>query len=490
MKIRIVNVNESYIKVNCEPSIAYEISDAFTFMVPGAHFSPKYRSRIWDGKIRLFSVATGLLYRGLVQKLINFCVDRDYEYVYDNESYDTEFSLKEAEEYIKKLNPVHDARDYQIDGFMHAIRMGRSIMLSPTASGKSFIIYLIVNYLLEKQGHERGLVIVPKISLVEQLYTDFEDYSVNNKFDTEKMCHKIYQGADKKSTKPITISTWQSIYTLPKSYFHQFDFVIGDEAHEFKAKSLIHIMTNLENASFRLGTTGTLDGTKTHEWVLEGLFGPTRRVISTKELMDQKHVADFNIKCLLLKHPEEACNAAKKFSYQEEMDYIVRNENRNNFIKNLALSLKGNTLVLYQYVEKHGNILFNLINSENKGRKVYFVHGGTKVQIREQIRGIVEKENDAIIVASYGTFSTGINIRNLHNVIFASSYKSRIKNLQSIGRSLRKSDTKSKATLYDIADDLKYKNRENYTLKQFSIRLQLYMEEQFDFKLYKISLKG
>lgn len=490
MKIRIVNVNESYIKVNCEPSIAYEISDAFTFMVPGAHFSPKYRSRIWDGKIRLFSVATGLLYRGLVQKLIDFCVDRDYEYVYDNESYDTEFSLKEAEEYIKKLNPVHDARDYQIDGFMHAIRMGRSIMLSPTASGKSFIIYLIVNYLLEKQGHERGLVIVPKISLVEQLYTDFEDYSVNNKFDTEKMCHKIYQGADKKSTKPITISTWQSIYTLPKSYFHQFDFVIGDEAHEFKAKSLIHIMTNLENASFRLGTTGTLDGTKTHEWVLEGLFGPTRRVISTKELMDQKHVADFNIKCLLLKHPEEACKAAKKFSYQEEMDYIVRNENRNNFIKNLALSLKGNTLVLYQYVEKHGNILFNLINSENKGRKVYFVHGGTKVQIREQIRGIVEKENDAIIVASYGTFSTGINIRNLHNVIFASSYKSRIKNLQSIGRSLRKSDTKSKATLYDIADDLKYKNRENYTLKQFSIRLQLYMEEQFDFKLYKISLKG
>lgn len=490
MTVRIININEAYIKVECEPSIAYEISDAFTFMVPGAHFSPKYRARIWDGKIRLFSLATGLLYRGLVQKLINFCIDRDYKYIYDNESYDTEFSLKEAEEYAKELNPVHKPRDYQLDAFMHAVRSQRSIMLSPTASGKSLIIYLMVNYLLEKQDHEKGIIIVPTVSLVEQMYTDFDEYSVNNKFDVNKMCHRIYQGADKKVSKPITISTWQSIFTMPASYFHQFDFVIGDEAHQFKAKSLIHIMTSMENASFRVGTTGTLDGTKTHEWVLEGLFGPSRQVITTKELMDQKHIADFNIKCLLLKHPEDACKAAKGYTYQQEMDYIVKNPNRNKFIKNLALSLKGNTLVLYQYVEKHGSILYDLINSENKGRKVYFVHGGTKVQAREQIRGIVEKEKNAIIVASYGTFSTGINIKNLHNVIFASSYKSRIKNLQSIGRSLRTSDTKTQATLYDIADDLRYKKRENYTLKQFSIRLQLYMEEKFDFKLYKISLKG
>jgi superfamily II DNA or RNA helicase len=335
------------------------------------------------------------------------------------------------------------------------------------------------------------LIIVPTVSLVEQLTIDFKDYSETNGWDVNAKIHKIYQGLEKDTDKFMTVSTWQSLYKMPKQWFAQFDFVIGDEAHQFKAKSLTDIMTGLTNAKYRIGTTGTLDGTKTHRLVLEGLFGSVRKVITTKELMDAKHLAEFQIKCLLLRHSEPICQAAKNFTYQQEIEYLILNDPRNRFITNLASSLEGNTLVLYQYVDKHGRILHDLISKKlGADRKVFFVHGGTDVDVREEIRGIVEKESNAIIVASFGTFSTGINIRNLHSIIFASPSKSRIRNLQSIGRGLRKSDTKESAQLFDIADDMRYKKHENYTLKHFAERIKIYNEEKFAFKVYKIELKG
>jgi superfamily II DNA or RNA helicase len=324
------------------------------------------------------------------------------------------------------------------------------------------------------------------------LYSDFADYSTANGFDVSENIHRIYQGKDKNTDLPLTISTWQSLYTQPEEYFHQFDFIIGDEAHLFKAQSLVSIMSNCINAKYRIGLTGTLDGTKTHKLVLEGLFGPVEKVTTTKELMDNKQIADFSIKCLVLKHDDEICKLMKGKTYQEEIEYLILNENRNKFIKNLAVSLNGNTLILYQYVDKHGKILYDMITkTENIGnRKVFFVYGKTDTETREEVRRITEEENDAIIVASYGTFSTGINIRNLHNIIFASPSKSRVRNLQSIGRGLRIGDNKVEAILYDIADDLRYKGYMNFTLKHFVERTKIYNEEKFIYKLYKIGLKN
>jgi len=434
-------------------------------------------------------IRTKQIYRGLVTNVEQFCKSREYNFAYKNEQYANEFSLKEAEDFAKDLNPKHQPRDYQLNAFTHAIRSRRTLLLSPTASGKSLIIYLLVRYILSSGG-SKGLIIVPTISLVEQLNSDFKEYSETNGWNVEDNCHKIYQGQEKITDKAVTISTWQSIYKMPKSYFEQFDFVIGDEAHQFKAKSLTDIMTGLVNAKYRIGTTGTLDGTKTHKLVLEGLFGQVQKVTTTKELMDQNHLANFEIKCLLLKHPDSVCQAAKSFKYAQEIEYLVLNETRNRFIRNLALSLTGNTLILYQYVDKHGKILQKLIEDKADGRKVFFIYGGTDVEIREEVRKVVESEDNAIIIASYGTFSTGINIRNLHNIIFASPSKSRIRNLQSIGRGLRKGDKKVSATLYDIADDLRWKSKENFTIKHFAERIKIYGEEKFKFKVYKIELKG
>lgn len=485
--------DEVYVKIQCEKSIAKELSEFFTFFVPGYQFVPAFRNRIWDGKIRLYNLQTSNLYRGLLYYIQEFAESRGYTLEYlDGLDVEDEYSAYHATKFIKSLN-IHargeplEVRDYQINAYIHAMQKKRTLLLSPTASGKSLIIYLIFRQLLEYQNL-KGLIIVPTTSLVEQLYSDFGDY--NNGEMTN--VHRIYQGKEKETDKPLTISTWQSLYKMPKEYFEQFDYVIGDEAHLFKAQSLTAILTSCINAKYRIGLTGTLDGTKTHKLVLEGLFGEVKKVITTKELIDTKKVSDFIIKCLVLKHDEKICREIKeKSTYQAEIEYLITNENRNKFIKNLAVSMKNNTLILYQMVDKHGKILYDMIkNTKNIGdRKVFFVHGGTDATDREEIRRIMEKENDAIVVASFGTFSTGINIRNLHNIIFASPSKSRVRNLQSIGRGLRQSTGKEIATLYDIADDLRVGKHMNFTLKHFVERVRIYTEEQFSYKLYKIGLK-
>ena len=490
-QLTITKVNEVYAKIECEKHIAKEISEYFTFFVPGYTFVPAYRNKIWDGKIRLFDSRNSQIYMGLIGNVEEFCQERDYTFTHN--FVDDECSVYHAKKFIGDLQ-IHargepiEVREHQIEGYIHAMRKRRALLLSPTASGKSLIIYLIFRQLQQYQNL-KGLVIVPTTSLVEQLYSDFADYNNDN---MEEHLHRVYQGKDKESSKPLIISTWQSLYKLPKEYFHQFDYVIGDEAHLFKAQSLTTILTACINAKYRVGLTGTLDGTKTHKLVLEGLFGPVNKVITTRELIDKNQVSNFEVKCLILKHPDEKCLEYKDKTYQEEIQYLISNEVRNKFIKNLAVSLGKNTLILYQMVDKHGRILYDMIKDTEKigNRKVFFVYGGTDTNDREEIRRIMEIENDAIVVASYGTFSTGINIRNLHNIIFAMPTKSTIRTLQSIGRGLRQSEGKEQATLYDIADDLRYKKHMNYTLKHFVERTKIYNDEQFPFKIYKIGLKN
>ncbi len=477
--------NEVFLTIESEPHVYYELSDYFTFDVPGAKFMPQYRSKYWDGKIRLFDLRLNQIYVGLLDKVISFCQKHDYTYEFENNKFyglpfevNENISLEGVKDYVTSISR-HSPRDYQIQGVYDALKHNRKLLISPTASGKSLMIYSIVRYFTSQ--NKKILIVVPTTSLVEQMYKDFQDYG----WDAENYCHKIYQGKEKTTNSAVVITTWQSIYKLHKSFFEDFDVVIGDEAHLFKSKSLITIMSHLHNTKYRFGFTGTLDGTQTHKWVLEGLFGPSYKIIRTDELIEKGYLSKFNIKVLTLKH------SFKKFeSYEEEIQYLIGHEKRNNFIKNLTLNLEGNTLVLYSRVESHGQILFDLINKDkNEDRKCFFIHGSVDVKEREQVREITEQENNAIIVASYGTFSTGINIRNLHNVIFASPSKSRIRNLQSIGRVLRKGESKVKATLYDIADDISKNSHRNYTLNHLIERIKIYNEENFNYEIITINLK-
>ena len=477
--------NEVYITIHSDEEYVHrELADYFTFEVPEAKYLKKNpRYKYWDGTIRLYSPATGDLYHGLMKHVQTWADEKKYIVEYEKNDWygdiedDNKFvSPAGVKHFMDKISNIKP-RDYQYKAVYEAIKYNRKLLLSPTGSGKSLMIYAIVRYYAATA--KKILIVVPTTSLVEQMVNDFVSYGWN----ADDFVHKIYGGKDKNTDKDIIISTWQSIYKFPKRYFDDIDCVIGDEAHLFKSKSLTGIMTKLHNAKYRFGFTGTLDGSKTHKWVLEGLFGSCDQVTKTDDLIKSGYLSKFRIKILLCKHSPQHFE-----TYHDEIDYLVEHRGRNNLIKNLVKDLEGNTLVLFNYVEKHGEPLYDLINNNVKeDRKVFFVHGGTEVGDREEVRLITEEEDNAVIVASYGTFSTGINIKRLHNIIFASPSKSRIRNLQSIGRVLRKGEGKSIATLYDIADDI---GGQNYTLKHLNERVTIYNEENFKYEVIKINLKA
>ena len=483
--LTIVKKNEVYLTVDAPPHVQQELSDFFTFNVPGAKFMPQYRNRHWDGKIRLFSTATGEVYVGLLDKIVSWAKKSEYSIKFvDSEYYglpfeqNDEISKEGVRDYMSAISTVKP-RDYQLAGVYDALKYNRRLIISPTGSGKSLMIYAVTRYHVGRK--RRILLVVPTTSLVEQMYKDFIEYG----WDVEKYCHRVYAGRKRTTPQRVTISTWQSIYKMDKKWFSQFDVIIGDEAHQFKSKSLIGIMSKLRDTKYRYGFTGTLSGAQTHKWVLEGLFGPSYKVTKTKDLIDKGHLSKLDIRIIVLKHEPVQFD-----EYREEINYIISHEKRNNFIKNLTLSLTGNTLVLYARVEAHGEVLYESINSSaHDERKVFFVHGGVDADERESIREITEQENNAIIVASYGTFSTGINIKRLHNIVFASPSKSRIRNLQSIGRVLRKGKGKVKSLLYDIADDITYNSQRNYTLNHLVERIKIYNEENFNYELSQVRLK-
>lgn len=483
MDVRIEYIDDVNIKIRCDAGIAQEISDYFTFFVPGYKFMPKYRNKMWDGKIRLFNQFTCLLYVGLLSRLEKFCSDRKYSIDIPARFTDAVFDINRAIEWIQELNPSLPPRDYQVEAFTHAVRKRRTLLLSPTASGKSFIIYLLIRYF-----NVPTLVVVPTTSLVNQMFGDFEDYG----FDSEKYCHRIYSGHDKNTDKPVVVTTWQSVYQLPKKWFDRYKLVIGDEAHTFKAKSLTTLMTKLTDCPNKIGLTGTLDGTETNKLVLEGLFGPVQQVITTKELMDRGDVAKLKIEALTLQYPDHVRKlfAKNKPDYNAEIAYLIKNEARNKFIKNLAISLKGNTFVMFRYVAEHGKPLYDAIKEAVPDRPVYFVAGDVSVDVREEIRKLMETHTDAIVVCSVGTFSTGVNVKNLHNIVIAHPGKGRIKLLQSIGRGLRLHESKEHVTLYDVSDDISWKSYENHTLKHYVERVKIYAEQQFNYRIHKIRLNA
>jgi superfamily II DNA or RNA helicase len=493
MTIKIEYHSEVFLRVFAGSSIEQELSDFFRFRVEGYQWTPAFKNKLWDGYVRLYNLQTKTIYLGLIDYIYEFAKRNDYEVEVDSNIFKLNgTTIEEVQSFADSLNlygrgkPIQ-IKDYQVQAVQIAIDRNRVLLLSPTSSGKSLMIYTLLRHHLNQD--RKCIIVVPSTQLVEQLYSDFEDYSSANGFKVSENCQKLYSGFSKLFEKEVLITTWQSVINQPKPWFNQFDVIFGDEAHQFKAKSLTTIMERLDNVKYRIGTTGTLDGSKVNKLVLEGIFGRVFTVTTTRELMDNKSVVELKISCLLLKYDAETRQALKEFTYQEEMNWLVTHPARNKFIRNLAISTKGNTLVLFQYVDKHGKKLYEMINSKiSEGRKVFFVHGGVATTDREEIRTICEKENDAIIVASFGVFSTGINMPSIENIIFASPSKSKIRNLQSIGRGLRLKDGKTVCKLFDITDDLSWKSHKNHTLNHGAERYKLYMSEQFKTKLTEVNI--
>lgn len=490
--------NTAYMRVNCDPGVLMELSDHLTYFKDNYKFDPKYKARVWDGKIRLVNRMTRLVYAGLAQKIKRFCDERGYTFSYDEPFQYDNVSVNEVKEFMSQLNLPDwlEIRDYQVDAIVKCLRAKRRTLLSPTSSGKSFIIYVINEWYRQKYN-TKALIIVPTIGLVKQMQSDFISYGYTGTFNTS------VDGLDKSydNAYDITITTWQSLDNgkkkLDGKWYEQFQVVFGDEAHGAKATTLIKILTTMIKTPFRFGTTGTLDNSELNKTTIYGLFGAPYVTTTTRELIDEGHAADIKIKCIVLRYPESVCKefhkkiqdpktkSLRKKTYQEEIDFLVNHEKRTNFIKNLALSLKGNTLLFFRLTD-HGQILYDSLKDKSN---VFYIDGSIKGNEREEIRRAIEEEENAILIASLGTTSTGVSINKLHHMIAASPSKSKIKVLQSIGRMLRQHSEKTHAILYDIVDDLSYKNQKNFTISHFEERTKIYDNEQFDYKLYTVGLK-
>lgn len=469
--IHIKKVDETHCKISGDPEIILQISQRYTFEVHNAKFQPKFRSGQWDGKIKLFKAASGLFPIGLHNDLIQFLYDE--KILFQSDVYTaTDVTDESIDAHIDSLNLPFTLFDYQVSAIKYCIQNTRGIVLSATSSGKTVLIHSIAQWY--KNLGKKVLIIFPTATLVKQTKTALIEYGAE-----ESEIHQIYAGQDKNTEQPIVLSTWQSIFEQYTEYFNQFDVVLTDECHTATAKSLSGIIDKLKKCQYKFGFTGTLDDAKCNQLQLIGSFGEIFTASTARQLIDSGNAPDLHIKIVLLKHQYQ-----KFADYQDEINYLVSSDSRNQFITNLVKKLPGNTLVLFTLVERHGDILYKKFQNEID-KPIHFVSGKVNVDEREDIRVQFEDEDNSVILASYGTFQLGISIKKIHNIVFAAPSKSKIRTLQSIGRVLRSHKSKEIAYVYDIADDI----GSNFTKNHLEERIKHYSKQQFDFNIHNHNLK-
>lgn len=498
-----------YATIRCPRHIAYELSEQFVFKAENYRFHPKYKKKLWDGNIRLFPRGSDKLYIGLIDDVVRYCRKTGYSVYVHPELTNAGNHVKKdkIKQFLDGLNlhargkPIQ-AKDYQIDAVWRAVNKRRMIVKSPTGSGKSLIIYSILRW-FEQHTDQKQLVIVPTISLVTQMAADFADYSLGEVSDR---IYSITGGVEKDvpDNKDIVITTWQSIAKQHPSWYDQFHTIIADEAHQYKATSLKTIMENARNTDVKIGTTGTTGKKLVNVMTLKALFGEIISFTSTKKLMDRKDLAQMEIHAFVLNYPAEMgkelrrqireakkdkANIRKKttLGYNLELQMVYNSSIRMKFLCKVVKSAKKrNCLILFDRSE-YGKDVYQTMKKVFPEKQVFYIDKDVKKAERESIRNYMEEHDDCVLVASYGTTATGVNIRNLPVVVLASPTKSVIRLLQSIGRGLRKHENKDKLLLVDIADNLSTKSQKNYGIKHFMDRLGIYSEEGFDFKIREVA---
>jgi len=409
---------------------------------------------------------------------MDFCKDRGYHLTVEEEHQ----SYMSYDEFLVEFNKIDlpfEPHDYQIKAVYKALKERRLLCLSPTGSGKSYIIYLIMKMLGKKT-----LIVTCTTGLVAQMAKDLAGYG----WDENKI-GLIFSGQSKDVEDfDVVVSTWQSLYKLPEGFFEQFDIIVGDECHLFKAKSLSTLMEKTKGQEYKFGFTGTLDDTQTHRLVLEGLFGEVYKTKTTKQLIDDKKLAKVNVHSIILSYNDAERKLARTMTYQQEIDFILAHKKRLQFFSDMSEHLAGTSVYLFNYVEKHGVPLYNALKLANKTKPTYLITGKTPVEEREYIRNLADRE-EIDIVASFGTFATGINVVSIRNVIFTHPVKGKIRNLQSIGRGIRRKEgEKEEVSIWDFGDDLHSKSKINTTMKHFHLRYERYLEEGFNVKIKKRKL--
>lgn len=483
--ISITKENESFARIYCDEDINHELNNLFSAFAPGYKFNPRYKHHLWDGKTRFYSTITGLLPLGFITNLIKWCKKKEYTYKLDGfkNFVDNSIDPETLRTFINsKLKNGFTIRDYQLKGIYNALTRKRGILLSCTGSGKSLMIYSIFKYLLDVKKLKHLILIVPNQTLVEQMFTDFKTYGWDN---IEQDVELLY--ATKKPTYklPILISTWQSLQKLEKDFFVKYQAMVIDETHQAKANVLSRIVKSANNAEYKIGTTGTLPSELSDVMAINGVIGDVLFEVKSKELIDAGVLTKMNIAGIYLKYPASFIKENKDRKYQEEIKMVEEYPDRNKALNFIIDHSKptDNILILVNH-RNHLSDISKYLEKQYPDKKVSIIHGDIKAKVREEIRTGLENEDGTLLLATYATMSTGVNIPKLHSIILYSNSKSRIKVLQSIGRGLRKHNTKNKVIIFDIIDDLSYKTRtgkikKNYCMIHYDERLAFYKEQEF-----------
>lgn len=465
----------------------------FAIKDPKLTHTAKVRCGVSDGKIK-FVKKNGNFLKGLLNKIKAYMDRQNIDYIVD-------FKLTEGInkddvfKFISELKLPFDPYDFQKNGVKIAVDNKQKIVLSATGSGKSYLLYILSRYL--QHVNEQVLLVVPDVGLVNQMYNDFKDYAQADKEhlkDFDNIYHKIFAGQDKDTDHPVIISTWQSIYDLDKSHplFKKTNVILSDECHLCSSDSYMEIFEKAVNTTKRIGVTGTLPEDLIEQLKLEGIFGTSLRIVSSRQLIEMGLATESVVQPVILNYDEETIQTvyrAKDWRYEQRV--IMESEERfdfvTKFIEKLAKKNKGNVIVLFKNVD-YGNRLYERLK-ERHGN-TFLIKGSVSPKKREEIRNNLDKISDGILIGTDKIVSTGLNIKSLRYMVNTQNGKSEIKTIQSIGRLMRLFDGKDGSVLYDIVDNLIYTTRPskkypkgnkkyNYAYNWYLDRLDSY--EKYDF---------
>lgn len=495
--INIFHVDQTNVRIEAIRPILIEIYNHFKFYVKNYKFHPKFKAGFWDGTISLFKVKDGLLLKGLLPDLTAFADEAGYSYSISDRTLESISQFNVDDDKVRmiyeKFNGPFDPLDAQIEAVKHCLNNGRAIIIAPTSMGKSYAIHGLA--CVHAKAKQRVLIIIDRAQLVEQLRTNLaEEYNGKAFFNYATIYDKVNP-----TDADVFVTTWQSIYENDEAWFKNFDVLIGDEVHKFKAASLRTIIDKCGHINYRYGFTATLDNdSATDRLTLKGMFGTPHRVATIKELIAAGIVTPPIVKAIIVEYSDDhraqiANNKTKMVSgravkkdpteqFRDEIEFIEEYVPRLEFIRKLDSKLDGNTLIAFRR-EKHGQAILNYVRDD-----AFFVSSTVKVDKRLQISEKIDQMDDATAVVSIGTFSTGINIKKINNIIIACQIQSKITVPQLIGRGMRKHDSKSAVYIYDLGDDLTWKGKENTSFKHFKERLQIYAEAGFKIEISKIKI--
>lgn len=499
----VLSENKKFLIIeSCTEAEYKQLKLSLTKKIEGWRFHPLVKKGVWDGTICF--VKGNRIPSGLWKEVRDVCNEFGFEYNVTgvtrlfNKHIDEEEFMLWCDDFFADL--PFKPRYYQIDAAYKILKYRRCLAELATSAGKTLISYIVMAYLLKELQYKKILMIVPNVSLVLQSSGDFEEYN-NDKLNLK--IQQVYAGAKIKKDSNIVVGTFQSLVKMDQEFFDQFDVVFVDETHKANSNSIQKILDKMWHCDYRFGLSGTIAKKDTLSRLsLMSSLGPLVVQVKASLLQEEGYIANCHVTQIMLNYATESQREAfsnlhkKAFDRQKifglEQRFINESEKRLDWICDFIDKIATkNTLVLFHRIE-YGEKIYDILRNK-KNNKVYFIDGSTKADFREEYRKRMETNNDVILVASYGTLSTGVSIKTIYNIVFVESFKSDIIIKQSIGRGLRKNENKDSVEIYDIVDDIRCNEEghkwQNYIYRHGIERRRIYEEESFPYDIRNIRIE-